>query len=133
MSSIRKSSAHWLVGLVVLLIGVIFLIENFTGIEVWERVWHFWPLIFILWGLAELLQKRSIFFGLILLAIGIVFLLNNLKLYLLSGTVWKLWPICIIAIGLDQLINRDEPYFAGQNYSADKKGKKLITYDDEII
>jgi len=75
MNAISKNSGNWFLGIVVLAIGVIFLLENLLGLEIWDRVWLFWPIVFILWGLVELFQKKSIFFGIILLAIGSIFLL----------------------------------------------------------
>jgi len=132
MNIMRKNSGQWLIGLVILVVGVIFLVENITGNEVWEKVWPFWPIILILWGLTELFQKRSIFFAIILLAIGIVFLLKNLDLYHWSDSIWKFWPVIIIALGFDHLINKSDTYVASQG-SALKGGKKIITQDDEII
>ena len=132
MNFIRRSSGHWVIGFIILAIGIIFLIENIMGIEVWERVWPFWPILFLLWSLAEIFQRRSIFFGIILLAIGIIFLLKNLKLYQWSESIYKFWPVIIIALGFDHLINKPEAYVVSEGQNI-KRGKKVITQEDEII
>lgn len=132
MGIVRRSSTHLLIGLIVLLIGIIFFVENVFGIEIWMDILPFWPIAFILWSVIEIFQKKSIFFGLILLVIGITFLLSNFKMIFLPNSIWKYWPISIIAIGLDQLISRYEPYYDSK-HRPEKREKKHITYDDEII
>ena len=132
MNFIRRSSGQWVVGFIILAIGIIFLIENIMGIEVWEKVWPFWPILFLLWSLSEILQKRSLFFGIILLAIGIIFLLKNLELYQWSESIYKFWPIIIIALGFDQLMTKTETYVTSEGRNI-KRGKKIITQEDEII
>lgn len=133
MSAIKRNTGNWLIGFIILVIGIIFLIENIFGIEMWQRVWLYWPIILILWSLTEILQKRSLFFGLILLAIGIIFLLKNLELYQWSESIWKFWPVIIIALGFDQLIRRPESYVVKSTQVLGKGKKKIITQDDEII
>ncbi len=132
MNFTRRSSGHLVIGFVILGIGIIFLIENIMGIEVWEKVWPFWPILFLLWGLTEIIQKRSTFFGLILLAIGIMYLLKNLELYQWSESIYKFWPVIIIALGFDHLINKPEEYVVSEGQNV-KRRKKIITQEDEII
>ncbi|HPK86977.1 MAG TPA: DUF5668 domain-containing protein [Atribacterota bacterium] len=133
MKTQRKNFGQWLVGIIILLIGIVFLIENFYGIEIWENVWLFWPVIFILWGLVELLPRKSIFFGLILLAIGIIFLLKNLELYQWPDYIWKYWPVIIIALGIDQLMLGPESVSTKPIQTSGKVTKKMLVQDDEII
>jgi len=133
MNVASRSSGHWFFGLIILIIGIVFLLENIFGFQIWENVWLFWPILFLLWGLMELFQRRSIFFGIILLAIGVIFLAKNFELYQWSESIWKFWPVIIIAIGIDQLFTRSDsiPIKTAQR---GQKGKKiLVTQDDEII
>lgn len=134
MNAISRNSGHWFLGIVVLIIGVIFLLENLLGLEIWDRIWLFWPVVFILWGLVELFQKKSIFFSIILLAIGSIFLLKNFELYVLPESIWKYWPIIIIAIGFDKIFRRDDDSVKFTGSIKKKKGKiEMITQDEEII
>ena len=43
-------------GLILIVVGVVFLLQNVFNIEVWDYAWKFWPLILILWGLQKLLD-----------------------------------------------------------------------------
>jgi hypothetical protein len=133
MGATNKNTGQWLFGLIILIIGIIFLLENIFGFEIWESVWLFWPILFVLWGLVEIFQKRSIFFGVILLAIGVIFIAKNFELYLIPESVWKFWPVIIIAAGIDQIFKRTEVgHFKGSTKT--RKGKKeIVIQDDEII
>jgi membrane-bound ClpP family serine protease len=133
MNVVRRNSGQWLFGLIILVIGIIFLLENLFGMEMWKNVWLFWPILLIIWGLMQLLQGRSIFFSIILLIIGILFLLKNFQLYQWPDIIWKYWPLIIIAVGIDQLIKRPESYSSQSNQSFRKEKKKILTQDDEII
>ncbi len=133
MGMAHRNSGQWFFGLIILLIGIIFLLENVLGIKIWEIVKLFWPVLLLLWGLMEIFQRKSIFFGLILLVIGVLFLSKNFDLYQWSEELWKFWPVIIIAIGIDQLFRKGE----FTPVRGDKKGqrgrKEVITQDDEII
>ncbi len=133
MNVVKRNYGQWLFGLIILVIGIIFLLENLFGIEMWKNVWLFWPILLIIWGLMQLLQKRSIFFSIILLIIGTLFLLKNFQLYQWPDIIWKYWPLIIIAVGIDQLIKRPESYSSQSNQSFRKEKKKILTQDDEII
>ncbi len=133
MDVVKRNSGQWLFGLIILVIGIIFLLENLFGMEMWKNVWLFWPILLIIWGLMQLLQGRSIFFSIILLIIGILFLLKNFQLYQWPDIIWKYWPLIIIAVGIDQLIKRPESYSSRSNQSFRKEKKKILTQDDEII
>lgn len=133
MTIMGKSPGQWLLGLVILIIGTVFLLENLLGIVIWEKIWLFWPILFVLWSLMEILQKKSIFFGLILLAIGAIFLLRNLELFQISDSIWKYWPVIIIALGLDQLMKGSESVSLKSSPISGKVTKKMLVQDDEII
>ncbi len=133
MNIVSRNSGQWLFGLIILIIGIIFLVENLFGIQMWKNVWLFWPILLIIWGLMQLLQRRSVFFSIILLIIGTLFLLKNFQLYQWPDTIWKYWPLIIIAVGIDQLIKRPEQYFSQSNQNSRKEKKKIVTQDDEII
>ena len=103
MSASGEGKGNWVFGLIILAIGVIFVVENFTDIEVWGRVWNLWPVILFIWGIKEIWQNKSIFFGIILIAIGAIFFAKYFFDFVISENVWKFWPILIIALGIDQI------------------------------
>jgi hypothetical protein len=49
----RKDPLVW--GLVLIVIGLIFILENFH-VNAWEFAWRFWPAILILWGAGKLID-----------------------------------------------------------------------------
>ena len=137
MAGERRQSGQWFFGLVLLIIGLLFLLENIANIRVWDKIWMLWPVIFIVWGLMELFQKHSVFFGIILLAIGALFLTKNYGYYQWSESIWQFWPVIIIALGIDQIFKRSGEYtFKKRTNVINKKSQQKdrdITQDDEII
>jgi len=104
MSIGEEGKGSWFFGLIILLIGIIFMVENFTDLEIWGRIWNLWPLILIIWGIKEMWQNRSIF--------------------LISENIWKFWPILIIALGIDQIF---------KSLGTGKiKAKKKVKEEEEI-
>ena len=60
------------VGLAFLVVGVVFLLENFTD---WEIPWGgWWPVILIAVGIWNIVRNRSWFGGLVVAALGVFFL-----------------------------------------------------------
>jgi len=43
----KKDPLIW--GLVLIVIGAIFFLENF-GLDVWDTIWKLWPVLLIVWG-----------------------------------------------------------------------------------
>jgi membrane protein DedA with SNARE-associated domain len=60
MSNVKKSgSLVW--GIILIVVGAIFLLEQFD-IDVFDQVWRFWPVILIVWGANKLwlgLKERN--------------------------------------------------------------------------
>ncbi len=44
-------------GLLLIIIGILFLVSNFTDINVWSKAWRYWPLILIFFGLFKIFQS----------------------------------------------------------------------------
>jgi len=103
MNSREGSRGNWIFGLVLLIIGIIFIVENFAGMEIWNKFWKFWPVILLIWGIKEIFQNKSIFFGILLIAISAIFLGQYFFALKLSGNVWSYWPVIFIALGIDQI------------------------------
>ena len=123
MSASEEGRGNWVFGLIILAFGIIFIVENFTDLEIWGRVWNLWPVILLIWGIKEIWQNKSIFFGVILIAIGTIFLAKYFFNFVISEDIWKFWPILIIALGIDQIFKS----FGGVRFKAKRKVK-----DEEI-
>jgi hypothetical protein len=111
-------------GLLIIVIGVIFLLGSLDKVDVGDLISEYWPLILIAIGLWHILAHnfRQVGTGLILIAIGSVFML--IKWGILGTNFWSVfWPILIIAVGLWILL---KPRFKG--YS----GKVPEIKDDDL-
>lgn len=100
-------SSHGLIpGLIVILIGVLFLLDNFHVIDI-RHWWLYWPVALIAVGLVKLVDSVSAggrVIGGILLGAGAILLGDNLGL--IDVTFEQLWPLLLIAIGVIMLSNR---------------------------
>lgn len=43
-------------GIILILLGGLFLLDEFYYIDVWDYLWKYWPLILIIIGLAEIID-----------------------------------------------------------------------------
>src|SRR5258708_5085156 len=93
-----------IVGTTILLVGVLFLLQNFGLVQA-ARVWQYWPVVVIAWGIAGATNSRHaggrVWGGVIVIA-GTVLLLGNL--HIISDNIWRvLWPLFLIGVGLSML------------------------------
>ncbi len=98
-------------GILIIVIGALFLLGNLGKVDVGDLISDYWPLILIAIGLWHLLAHnfRQVGTGLILIIIGGVFML--IEWGILGVSFWKLfWPVLIIAVGLWILL---KPRFKG--------------------
>jgi predicted membrane protein len=91
-------------GTAILLVGVLFLLENFGWVHA-DRVWEYWPVILIAWGIAGATNSgrggRRVWGSMVAIA-GVILLLGNL--HIINESIWRvLWPLFLIGIGLSML------------------------------
>jgi cell wall-active antibiotic response 4TMS protein YvqF len=102
------SNRHFVVGVVVLLLGLILLLDQlgFTDANI---VFRFWPLILIYFGVRKLSNSYDLtgrFWGGFLTLLGIAFQLEELGFsHIRFGTVW---PVFLICIGVLLILRRYE-------------------------
>ena len=92
-------------GFVLLIIGLVFLLDNLDLVESWT-VFRFWPAILLVAGLKNLLDARdrgSAVSGTLLAAVGALLLLD--ALYLIDVNLWDFWPVILVALGVRVLMN----------------------------
>lgn len=94
-------------GIILIIIGVGLLLDQFEIISFGRMFKLYWPSILILIGLINLFNKDSSKLGdLILIVIGLALQIN--KLHLLDFNAFKLvWPLILILLGLKILFSKD--------------------------
>jgi predicted membrane protein len=89
-------------GVVVTLLGVIFLLNNIGVINA-AHLWRFWPLVLVIAGLANIFDPARRVWGVILMVGGTFLQLNELGI---AHFTWAaFWPMVLIAVGLMVLWN----------------------------
>jgi hypothetical protein len=105
MNSLRHSSGRIFWGLVLILLGVLFLLDQMGRVDFGDLISRWWPLILVAAGLWQLVSSnfQELAGGLFLIALGAVFQLA--KLDILGRNAWHyVWPALIIGLGLWVLI-----------------------------
>lgn len=113
---------HVALGLILILIGLVFLLGIFAGHDPWDYVKTYWPTIFIFTGLFNLFDRKSSkLSSFILISFGIALQIDRLDL--LDINVWKLfWPILLIILGVRILmVNKSKSYTYSKELNKDNK------------
>ena len=99
---------RYLIGILLILVGAGFLMDQFGMVSFGELVSTYWPSILILAGLLGLLDRHSSTFGnLIVIALGVIFQLNRLDM--LDGDIFRyIFPVILIFVGLNLLVSKGE-------------------------
>lgn len=101
MPSQRHASGRIFWGLVLILVGVLFLFDRLGRLDFGELIGRWWPLLLIGAGLWHLISSRfqDKIGGLFLIVIGAMFQLA--KFDILGRSAWHyIWPALIIIVGL---------------------------------
>ncbi len=108
-----KSNSHAAMGIIILLLGILFLLEN-LGFFFIGDIFRLWPVILIALGVARILDARCLnatLWGAMITVVGAVFLANNLGY--LPWNLWHMiWPVLLIFWGAATLLRG----FGGQGH-----------------
>lgn len=104
----RSVPSQVLLGVGVIVLGVLFLVDNLGFIEI-RNVLHFWPAVFILFGLLKMYDSSTSsgrMTGAILVGVGLFMVLNRMGFWYFG---WHtLWPLLLIAGGAGLLLKSSE-------------------------
>ena len=84
-------------GAIIVFIGVALLLDH-LGISAFDRIYLFWPMILVVFGIMNILTGNKRGAGIVLIAAGAILQLN--KLGYVHLTFAALWPLAIIGVGL---------------------------------
>jgi predicted membrane protein len=89
-----------LLGFFIILIGILFTLDNLDVLESDEYLRHLWPAGIIAVGLTMLVQSKTPSgraVGIVFSLVGILWLLSTL--HLIRFSIWDYWPLILVAIG----------------------------------
>ena len=101
-----RSHSHVIIGLLIIIVGVISLLDNFDLIDAWQ-VFRFWPVIFIIFGYFKITGSMTTsgrIVGLLFAGLGVLMILD--RLYYIDFHFWDWWPLILILIGAGLLLDR---------------------------
>ncbi len=96
-------TAQAFMGLVLLVIGLAFLLDNLGFMRAHE-VLQFWPVVLIGFGLLKLFEPGPAgarMFGFVLALVGLLILLDNLDVVYFH--IWGLWPLILVLMGISMV------------------------------
>jgi hypothetical protein len=115
----RSGGRLWF-GLIILVVGVLFTLDNLGVLDAGEYL-RWWPAIIVSAGALRLLRARSlsnVMGGLIVSAIGL--LLLDTTVHFLPGRMWDYWPVLMILFGGSIMLRAWQgPGHAGSAEAAD--------------
>lgn len=116
---------RYFVGILLILIGAGFLMDQFEIISFGDLMGTFWPSILIIAGLLGLMERHSSkFTNLLVIVIGVLFQLSTLNI--IEGDIFRyIFPVILILIGLNILIPK------GKNTEYNRYKKKSESEDKD--
>ncbi len=89
-----------ILGVILILIGIAVLGDQFTDTDIWSMIWKYWPVLIIYWGLENFFSKKhNKYFSIVLTVLGILFLIGNLNITTLRWYDF-IFPTLLIALGI---------------------------------
>lgn len=96
----KRMRMGWVWGLVLILLGIMFLAKSMGATGVHDLIVSWWPVILIILGLNELVS-RNYFNAAFWLIIGVIIGLFTTGIIKFHGNIWQIiWPAILILIGL---------------------------------
>ena len=129
MSAKRTHQGRIFWGLMLIVLGILFLFDQLGELDFGDFVSRYWPAVFIVIGLSILVGSglRSAGPALFFILFGAFFLLMRLEV--LHDSLWHYWPVFIIAAGIWVLIR---PVFEKGGAPEEKKSPETALADDEL-
>jgi predicted membrane protein len=108
---IESTSQRNLVGIILLVLGVLFLLQTFDIMDFGHVFANWWPLIIVAVGVMKI-RGQDKTGGAIILVIGLAFLSATLDI-VNWGNIFRFWPVLLILIGVSMLVRSKEKIWWG--------------------
>lgn len=123
-----KNSSSWIspqfvLGILIIVVGLLFLADNFGYFEARDLIHTYWPLILVAWGIAKVTQSPGSpgrIFGTILIFVGVMLQLDHLDVIYFRWNDW--WPVVLIIVGVN--------FLRGSWFRARNKPAGITNVDD---
>lgn len=93
--------------LTLITVGVLFLLSNLgvTKLDLWDLLATYWPLIFVIGSLDDIIRGKEIPGSIIAIGLGGLMVAGNLGYFPLDAwqIIFRFWPVLIVSIGLNLL------------------------------
>lgn len=109
----RRANQHFVIGIIILFVGIVLLLDQ-LGFSEANRIFLFWPLILIYFGIRKLLSSCNMvsrFWGGFITLLGISFQLEELGLRGIH--FFTIWPVLLICAGVLLVLKHYESRSAG--------------------
>ncbi len=105
----RSSDSRLIIGLLFLVLGVYFLLNNFNLIPfAIPRYVVSWQTLLIVIGILIIATSDKKGGGIVLVAVGSLFLLSDIFYISIWDIVYRFWPLAFVLIGISLLIRRNQ-------------------------
>ena len=127
MEEYKKHDGRLWLGLIFVIVGAVWLLDNLRIIPYWipDEIFSFWSIL-ILIGVYFIFGRKKIEPGIILVAIGSFFILRDIYWWSFRDIVHLFWPAIAIIIGLSLIFRR----FKSNDDDFEKKNS--IDYIDDV-
>jgi predicted membrane protein len=100
--------SRYVAGIILIILGVLFLLDEFDIFYFGDILRTYWPLLIVLYGLGSLFDKtKSKLFSAIVLVFGVIIQLNKLN-YLNKGIMSYFLPSVLIIVGLNMIFESEK-------------------------
>ncbi len=131
---VQYRARHILGGIILLLIGLVFLLDNLDVLPPDFSLHDWWPLILVVIGIYQLLAYRwfSHFSSWFLIFLGVIFLFTVQHRFGLEwDNIWRLWPVVLILLGFSIIFRRGHHPALQETKAREQSGQPL--WEERVV
>lgn len=98
----ERERGSLVIGIIMIVLGSIFLIDRFTSVEFGDVIRTWWPMFVVGTGIAQLIARDSVWNGLWLIAVGAW--LQAVQFAWFDLTYRNSWPLLLIVLGAGMVV-----------------------------
>lgn len=123
-----KNSGNYITGVILVVLGLVFLANQFDILNFGKVIGLLWPLLLIYLGVRSFMRRPGVNIGgIILLLLGLIFFVDNLEIF--DFGMWNLWPLILVAVGIGMLFNSNRRSIN----TTSSESSSDDTFDDTIV